>query len=79
MSERWIKVWSTSDPLQTEILKGRLIEEGLQAVVVNKQDSMYKVFGEAEIHVPGDQVLRAIRLIESQGDDVAEGLAGDLS
>lgn len=45
--------------LKVAVLRGH----GLNAVMINKQDSSY-LFGAAEIYVPQDEVIRAKRILK---------------
>jgi hypothetical protein len=64
MSEdNWKLVYSSSDPIQVEIFKGVLEEEGIRAIIINKKDSAY-LFGEAELYVNVDDVLKANQIIK---------------
>ena len=51
MENNWISIYSSDKPWQAEIAKQLLSENGIEAVVINKQDSSYLVFGEAEVYV----------------------------
>jgi hypothetical protein len=69
MTTSWCKVFSTPDRSLAEILHGLLIEQGIDCVVVNRQDSVYVLLGEIELHVPCDQADAAaerIREVEDQ-------------
>ncbi len=66
MNEKWVKVYSSSFLAQAEIYKAMLIENDVDAVVVNKLDSAYLVFGQAEIYVQPDNEERAKQLIEQE-------------
>jgi hypothetical protein len=48
----WFKLYSTKNYLEANIIKGKLEENNIQAVILNKQDSSYLVIGEVEIYVP---------------------------
>lgn len=65
MNENWVKVFSTSFLAQAEIYKAMLIENDVDAVVVNKLDSAYLVFGQAEVYVQAENESRAKELIEN--------------
>jgi len=45
--------------LKCSVLKDR----GLNVIVINKQDSSY-LFGESELYVPQDEVIRAKRILD---------------
>ncbi len=61
----WEKVFDTDKRYQAEIVKDVLMEKGITAVVINKKDSSYLVFGRCEVHVAREDVLRAINMIEN--------------
>jgi hypothetical protein len=42
---------TTSKPYQLELMKGLLLEHEIQSVIINKIDSSYLQFGEAELKV----------------------------
>ena len=48
----WVKLYSTKNYLEANIIKGKLEENNIQAVILNRQDSSYLVIGELEIYVP---------------------------
>lgn len=50
MDENWTVVYTTNKPWQAEIARQVLEENGINTVVINKQDSSYLI-GEAEIYV----------------------------
>ncbi|MBL0047794.1 MAG: DUF2007 domain-containing protein [Bacteroidetes bacterium] len=66
MDENWVKVFSSSFLAQAEINKAMLIENDVAAVVLNKLDSSYLAFGQAEIYVHPDNELRAKQLLEQE-------------
>jgi hypothetical protein len=51
MSSDWTKVHVTADAYEAEIIKQALLENDMPAVVVNKQDSSYKAFGDYAVLV----------------------------
>ena len=65
---RWKSIYRTKDRIKAEIVKDVLEDRGITAVLVNKQDSAYVVLGEFEIHVPGDEVMEAIKIINDDID-----------
>ncbi len=65
MEKGWEKIFTTAQPYQAEVARQVLEEGGIQAVVINKKDSSYLVFGEAEVYVKQDDVIRAKQLIKS--------------
>lgn len=47
-----------------ELLRSLLEREGIPAVVVNKQDSMYVMIGEVELYTTREFILKAKSIIE---------------
>lgn len=48
----WFKLYSTRDYLEANIIKGKLEENDIRAIILNRQDSSYLAFGDIEIYVP---------------------------
>lgn len=67
MSIQWVKVFSTPTQYLVELVRGQLEEESIKTFVLNKQDSMYTpIFGEIELYVSSEDVIRAKHLISKQ-------------
>ena len=60
----WEVIISTTLLYKAEIIKGLLEDEGIPCVIVNKQDSSYLAFGEIELFVPREDVLKAKQIME---------------
>ena len=65
MEKGWEKIFSSAQPYQAEVAKQILEENGIQAVVINKKDSSYLAFGEAEVYVKQEDVIRAKQYIKN--------------
>lgn len=63
MDENWKEVYSTSKPWQAEMAKQILDENGISAVIINRQDSSY-LFGEASVYVEMNFVEAARELLK---------------
>jgi len=63
--DKWQKVYTDHLLHKAEIVKAILEEHNLNPVIINKQDSNYKI-GNFEIYVKPDEVLYAIKLIEDE-------------
>jgi hypothetical protein len=59
----WIKVYSTTNLQHIELLRHLLKESGIDAIVMNKQDSAYISIGEIDLMVNGTDVLRSKKII----------------
>ena len=52
---------------RAEIVKGVLIERGINAVIVNKKDStLHLSHGQIEVQVPQDQVITAMKIYNDE-------------
>jgi hypothetical protein len=60
----WITLLTTNKPYQLEIIKGKLLENGIQSVIINKIDSSYLNFGEAELKVKESDFERAQEILK---------------
>ncbi|MCX6283896.1 MAG: DUF2007 domain-containing protein [Bacteroidetes bacterium] len=60
----WEVVFSTNLLYKAEIIKGMLEEEGIQCVLINKQDSSYIAFGDIDVLVPREEVLNSKQIME---------------
>ena len=65
MNKDWIKIYSTGVNYKAELLKGLLFENIIEAVILNKKDSSYG-FGELELYVSSDDVIKAKHIITIQ-------------
>ena len=63
----WSLVYKTKNHSRAEIVKGILIESGINAVIVNKSDSSLPLsHGQLEILVPCDVVLWAVKIVNDE-------------
>jgi hypothetical protein len=65
MEEHWQVIYSSNFQHKVEIVKAVLEDAGIESVVVNKKDSAY-LFGEIELYVHRDKVLRARQIINRE-------------
>jgi hypothetical protein len=59
MEKDWVQIYSTDKMFQAEIFKQVLADHKIEAVIINKMDSSYKAFGEVEVYVNNDHVIKA--------------------
>ena len=57
--EGWTLVHSEGQTFGAELVKSQLEAEGIHAVVLNKRDSSYGMFGPVEVYVPTSDAERA--------------------
>ena len=63
---QWQKVFRDNNRARAEIVKGVLESCDITAVILDKKDSAYQLFGYFDVLVPADDVLRAIKIIEDE-------------
>ncbi|TAF47663.1 MAG: hypothetical protein EAZ51_03360 [Sphingobacteriales bacterium] len=62
MNDKWIKIYTSHQFFKAEKVKQILIDNGIKAVIMNKQDTAYK-FGEVEVHIPENEYSNALEII----------------
>lgn len=67
MEKDWEQVYSSDQPYQAELIKQMLENSEVPAVVVNKHDSSYQAFGNAEVYVNLNHKNKALHLIKESG------------
>lgn len=63
MEKGWVTVYTTNLTYQAELFRKVLGDNGIESLVINKQDSSYK-FGNIEVYVRRDNVLKAKMLVK---------------
>jgi hypothetical protein len=66
MDNDWVKIYESGKQYEIEIISSLLQESEIESVIMNKQDSVY-LFGEYELYVKRDDILRAKTLIQNIG------------
>lgn len=64
-TEQWEKIYSTAVLFDAELIKSKLIDEGIECTSLNKQDSAY-LFGEIELYVQATDVVKAKHIISNK-------------
>lgn len=64
--ENWIKVFESDMQVRAEIVKGVLGENEINAVVLNKKETVYHVFGTYEVLVQKKDLLLANNIIQNE-------------
>jgi predicted glycosyltransferase len=64
--DQWIKVFEDQNQIRAEIVKGVLEEKGIPAIVMNKKETVYKLYGTYEVLVPNEKTLEAMQLIQNE-------------
>lgn len=66
MDENWVKVFSTKKVIRAEIAREILEQNDIAAVIVNRQDSSYPIFGMCEVHVPVSDFVQAQTILSNE-------------
>ena len=71
MEKDWKRVFKTTQVYEANVLEAKLREHGIEAHIVNKQDSAYGVLlpGNIELYVPEAHEARALEIIETGLED----------
>lgn len=64
----WQKVFSTEQAYHAEIVKAVLEDNNMTPVIISKRDSSLNNFGQYEVHVASEDVLRALQIIKNDID-----------
>ena len=59
----WQKVFKDREVHRASIVRDVLVDKGIEAVMLNKKDSLYG-FGYFEVQVSHDEVILAIKIIQ---------------
>lgn len=62
MSDTWVKIYTSNQFFKSEIVRQVLVDNEIEAVIMNKQDSSYK-FGEVEVHIHQNDFQKALEII----------------
>ena len=65
MEKDWVLIFSSITMHEVYMNKIYLEENGIEAVIINKQDSVYQSFGEIELYVNRNDVIKAKQLLQS--------------
>lgn len=63
MEKNWVKIYTSTDYYQAEIIKQVLIEHEIDAVLLNRQSSSHRNFGNIEVYIHEEDFSRAIELM----------------
>lgn len=65
MEKDWVKVFGSQTSFEAEIIKGMLLENEIEAVIVNRQDSSFGTMlpGMDEVYVHNSNEVKAKELI----------------
>jgi len=63
MEKNWVKIFKSTDFYKSEIVKQVLLQHNIEAVLLNKQDSSYRSFGNIEVYIHQEDFDQAIEIL----------------
>jgi type III secretory pathway lipoprotein EscJ len=63
MEKNWVKIFKSTDFYKSEIVKQVLLQHNIEAVLLNKQDSSYRNFGNIEVYIHQEDFDHAIEIL----------------
>jgi hypothetical protein len=63
MEKNWVKIFTSSNYFQSEMVKQALAGNHIDTVLINKQGSSHKTFGEIEVYVHQNDFSNAIEIL----------------
>lgn len=65
MEEEFVCVYTSAQTYDAQLVQGLLIDNGIEANVINKRDSMYLI-GYAEVYVKKEDQEKALEIINNR-------------
>lgn len=59
MEKDWARAYDTQQEYMAELARAVLSDNDIESVVINKKDSSYNFFGDVEVYVKRDKLLKA--------------------
>ena len=63
MEANWVKIFTSFNFYRSEIVKQVLVEHQIDAVLLNRQDSSHRAFGNIEVYVHKQDFSDAIEIM----------------
>jgi hypothetical protein len=63
MEENWVKIYTSSNYYKSEMIKQALAVNQIDTVLLNKQDSSHRAFGDIEVYIHQKDFSNAIEII----------------
>jgi len=63
MEKNWVRIFSSSNFYQSEMVKQALAGQNIETVLLNKQDSSHRTFGDIEVYVHQNDFSNAIEVL----------------
>jgi transcription antitermination factor NusA-like protein len=63
MEKNWIRIFTSADYYKSEMIKQALAVHQIDTVLLNKQDSSHRTFGDIEVYIHQEDFSSAIEII----------------
>ncbi|MBD1393489.1 putative signal transducing protein [Mucilaginibacter glaciei] len=63
MEKNWVKIFTSTNFYQSEIVKQMLTGNHIDAVMLNKQASSHQAFGDIEVYIHQEDFSQAIEIM----------------
>jgi hypothetical protein len=63
MEKNWIKIFTSANYYQSEMVKQALAGCQIESVMINKQDSSHRTFGYIEVYIHQDDFSNALEVL----------------
>lgn len=63
MEKNWVRIFSSTNFYQSEIVKQVLTRHHIDTVLINKQDSSHRAFGDIEVYIHQENFSEAIEIL----------------
>ena len=64
MEKDWVIAFDTKQEYLAEIARSVLFDNDIESVIINKKDSIYNSFGDIEVYVNRDNLIRAKQILQ---------------
>jgi len=63
MEKNWVKIFTSADFYQSEMVKQALAGNNIESVVLNRQDSSHRSFGDIEVYIHQNDFSNALEVL----------------
>jgi hypothetical protein len=63
MEKNWVKIFTSADYYRSEMIKQALAGHHIDTVMLNKQDSSHRTFGDIEVYIRQEDFSNAIEIL----------------
>jgi len=64
MEKDWVIAYESKQEYLAEIARSVLSDNDIESVIINKKDSIYNSFGDIEVYVNRDNLIRAKQILQ---------------